>query len=318
MDVMELKLSIIIPAYNVEKYIIRCLDSIYAQDLPIEEYEVIVVNDGSTDCTLEILRNYRKANLRIISQNNQKLGAARNNGTKTAIGNYIWFVDADDWIEPNVLKHLISLAYEYSLDLLSFDCVEKEIISDSILSGISYIQNSKLKQGACRILYRREFLLENSLFFKEGVVYEDNEFLPRVFYYAKRIKSIKSQIYNYYMNPYSITHNPIVGMNVLYSLLSNVIDMKSFSDKVYDENKRAGKVLYGRTAMTFNTFLLKMVQAEKDVSDKFITKYREAKSEIVYAMRKSNSKKYKIESIMLCIFPIKLICFLYQIQYIKK
>ena len=99
------KLSIIIPVYNTEEYLPRCLNSCLEQDLLANEYEIIAINDGSSDNSLQILNAYalKYPNIRVINQENRGLGATRNRGLNLAIGEYIWFVDSDDWVLENCL-----------------------------------------------------------------------------------------------------------------------------------------------------------------------------------------------------------------------
>lgn len=117
-----IKLSLVIPMYNVELYIEKCLNSCINQDLSSNEYEIIIVNDGSKDTSLSraeaIARKHN--NIKIISQENGGLSSARNTGLKNAKGEYIWFIDSDDWIEPNVLKNLYQIASHNNLDILRF------------------------------------------------------------------------------------------------------------------------------------------------------------------------------------------------------
>ena len=103
-----MKLSIIIPAYNVSNYLDKCLESCFKQDLSEKEYEVIVVNDGSEDSTLDIALRWKTLheNLSVISQQNQGLSMARNNGLRAAQGEYVMFLDSDDWYDPNMLSLL--------------------------------------------------------------------------------------------------------------------------------------------------------------------------------------------------------------------
>ena len=117
-----MKLSIIIPVYNVEKYVLRCLDSCYRQDLPESDYEVICVDDGSTDNSSSLIETFAKKhnNIVVLHQSNAGQSAARNYGLKKAKGDYIWFIDSDDWIQPNVIKRLLIQAYQENLDTLCF------------------------------------------------------------------------------------------------------------------------------------------------------------------------------------------------------
>ena len=117
-----MQLSIIVPVYNVADYLAKCLDSLLAQDLPQNEYEIIVVNDGSTDNSGEIAQQYadKYANITLINQGNQGLSGARNTGIKCAKGDYIQFVDSDDYLEENVLGGLLKQVEKDNLDVLRF------------------------------------------------------------------------------------------------------------------------------------------------------------------------------------------------------
>ena len=116
------KLSIIVPVYNVENWLSRCASSLINQDLDKSEYEIIFVNDGSTDDSFEIAKKYSESydNIILISQENKGLSAARNAGINKANGKYIWFVDSDDWIEPNIAGQLLKEAEDCGLDVLCF------------------------------------------------------------------------------------------------------------------------------------------------------------------------------------------------------
>ena len=104
-----MKLSIVVPIYKVEPYLRKCVDSLLNQDLPTEDYEIILVDDGSPDCCGEICDEYasKYGNIRVIHRENGGLSAARNSGIEIAQGKYIQFVDSDDYLEPNVLKTLV-------------------------------------------------------------------------------------------------------------------------------------------------------------------------------------------------------------------
>ena len=117
-------LSIIVPFFNVEKYIKECIHSLYSQDIPSDNYEVILVNDCSPDNSREIVVELQKEypTLTLIDHDkNKKLGGARNSGLKVAKGDYIWFVDSDDFLKPNILNNLLEISYQNNLDVLHFD-----------------------------------------------------------------------------------------------------------------------------------------------------------------------------------------------------
>ena len=120
---MELKLSIVVPIYKVEPYLPKCVESLLAQDLREEDYEIILVDDGSPDLCGEICDGYaaRYANVKAVHRKNGGLSAARNTGIEVAQGEYVQFVDSDDYLEPNVLKTLVDKMDSDKLDILRFN-----------------------------------------------------------------------------------------------------------------------------------------------------------------------------------------------------
>ena len=115
---MRIKLSIIVPVYNVENYIRNTLDSIFSQSFPRDEVEIIIVNDGTTDSSMSIVHefanNYLTYNFKILNQINQGLSAARNAGISSAVGDYLWFVDGDDRIRINSVARILELIESYN------------------------------------------------------------------------------------------------------------------------------------------------------------------------------------------------------------
>lgn len=225
------RVSIIVPFYNVEQFIGRCLDSIYRQNLPENEYEVICVDDCSPDNSLSIVELYAKdhLNLKIVrNQTNRKLGGARNAGLDVAIGDYIWFVDSDDLIEDNVLKELCSIAEENDLDVLHFNYENypikthlHELQSTGVVTGPELFFDKRFiwyhdLVTAWRKLYRRSFLIENHISFAEHIMYEDSDYAIRVFAKAQRVLHNNIQAYNYNVNPASITRVEYTSNHILY------------------------------------------------------------------------------------------------------
>ena len=220
---MELKVSIIVPVYNVRPYLEKCVLSLLDQDLSPEEYEMILVDDGSTDGGGELCDQFavRHGNIRIIHQANQGLSVARNTGLSVAKGRYVQFVDSDDWIESGVLKGLARKMEEDSLDVLRFDyrriAEAGEVVTgwnapvdmDSagrVLSGLSFlVQHLWYTCYACQFMLRREFLTGNKLYFMPGILFEDTEWTPRVLESAKRVCGVGTLVYNYLERQGSIT-----------------------------------------------------------------------------------------------------------------
>lgn len=207
------KFSIVVPVYNVEQYLDQCLESLQAQEY--KDYEVICVNDGSTDRSRDILAEWeaRMPKMRVIDRENGGLSAARNTGLKAATGDYVVFVDSDDWVEPTMLSTLAeSIGNE---DMICFACQRTDNeATDSLpneqTSGWDYYNRHALEARAVPFVcvwqrcYRREFLMNNNLWFREGILHEDNEFTPRACLKAKSIKVIPDVLYNYRIRPNSI------------------------------------------------------------------------------------------------------------------
>lgn len=210
-----MKLSVIIPVYNVEKYLSECLDSIISQDF--DDYEVLCIDDGSTDLSLEILKDYERRyhQIKVICHEyNQGQSAARNTGIKQASGKYIQFIDSDDLVKPDTFKTLYSIAEENSTDVLFFNMeiwndVDNNLIRDDVrnryIGGIHtgldmFCQLSKAnvsKPEVCRQFMLRDFLLKKQLFFKEGILHEDVLFSFMVVMEAQRVMDSNLYLYIY-------------------------------------------------------------------------------------------------------------------------
>ena len=214
-----MKLSLVVAAYNIEDYIGDCLRSIFQQNAPIDCYEVIVVNDGSKDNTLNIIKSFEEGqpNLIIIDQINKGLSAARNAGLKKANGECILFVDGDDAITNNSIEKIISSFIKYpKTDFLIFDWIHNEIdINKKTYSrplrdkDRKYYEQPLERNKADKILtrgvqwlivYRTEYLRKNNLEYLEGILYEDNEFRMRAFFFANEIRFIPFAHYIYSAN----------------------------------------------------------------------------------------------------------------------
>ena len=212
--------SVIIPVFNVEKYLRACLDSVLNQSF--SDWEAVCVNDGSTDGSASILAEYaaKDDRFRGVEQPNGGLSAARNTGMKNATGEYVLFLDSDDWLETDALETLAgNLDGE---DMLCFsgrrylELENRFLPSDQLeeriyLSGMDYYnENALLRRDfafVCVVLraYRRSFLDENALRFKEGIFHEDNLFTPLACYFARRVKVLNRCLYDYRVRDNSIT-----------------------------------------------------------------------------------------------------------------
>ena len=209
-------LSIIIPVYNVEKYVWKTLESIFESTLPKSELEVIVVNDGTKDNSMSIVNEFAAKfdNLKIINQENQGLSVARNTGLKAACGKYVWFVDSDDWVAYDSLPFLLKHLEHSDKDVLMFKIREYDEEGRILLERFFHDnQNEEQVSGTDVVLYQkkygvditpmqqyvisRDFLLSNKLFFVPGIYHEDKEFAPRMLINAKKVTIIPKVIYCY-------------------------------------------------------------------------------------------------------------------------
>lgn len=222
----RLKVSIIIPFFNAAEYLGRCLESVLGQDL--DACEVICVNDGSTDKSLSIAEDYasQDRSIRIISQPNGGLSNARNNGMRVAEGEYLMFVDGDDYLEKNVLGHLYELCEHHSLDMLDFRVnVVRNSVSNlmfpepdrtpEVSDGRSYLALYIARYGrqpfvsAWSHLFRRRMIADSGLSFIEGRKYEDLVFTAGAYLKSERVMYTGIAVYNYVKVEGSITTSGI-------------------------------------------------------------------------------------------------------------
>lgn len=198
------KFSIIIPVYNVASYLRDCLDSVLAQ--ACADWEAVCVNDGSTDQSLSILKEYtaKDKRIRIIDQPNGGLSAARNVGLKAAKGEYVFFLDGDDWIVPDALEKLNQQIA--GQDMIVYSGRQHATYA----SGMEYYNANALLPHkipfVCAVLriYKRTFLQAYNLWFTKGIYHEDNLFTPIACYYAGKVTVIPDELYVYRIRENSI------------------------------------------------------------------------------------------------------------------
>lgn len=240
-------LSLIIPCYNVENYILKCLNSIVSQNISITDYEIIVINDGSKDKSGSIAKAYcekHPGNFRYFEQKNIGLSGTRNRGIKLAKGDYLWFVDSDDWIEENCLCSIIN-SLTNNCDVLAFSgfIPEGGRIENSSCFNIGVNSKSKLfhsgfADAAQLYIFRKEFLLENNLFFKEGIKHEDTLFTPIVLHKAENIVFFRTPVYHFLQREGSIT--TVVDIKRIYDLWDNMKILYDYSKAINDEVLKKG------------------------------------------------------------------------------
>lgn len=247
------RLSFIVPFYNVERYIEQCITSLLSQDIPKEEYEIICVDDCSQDSSIDIVRSLQVdySNIIVVRQKeNHKLGSARNLGLSVAQGKYVWFIDSDDYIESNCLRSLLEIAENNEIDILHFDYKEDicgKIIpyrvlyeSTEVCSGEHFFldEQNEIWWKRCvevwRRIHKRDFLLSYSISFASDVMYEDLDYSIRVMGHASFVLHANCSPYIYRKNTDSITHTKktpeIICFQVLQMFRSGK-SIKLFSNK---------------------------------------------------------------------------------------
>lgn len=265
--------SIIVPMYSAAPYIERCLQSVFNQNITDEKYEVIIINDGSPDNSEQIAREFSsgRANVRVFRQENKGLGGARNTGIDNALGEYIVFLDADDYLQVNCLplvEKKISYADFEGVDVFELGCnsVSEEgivlttfipDIVEKFYSGMEYYLKVKSINSACNKLYRRSSL--GTLRFKEKIYSEDSEFNTRAFFFFKKVCALNLVLGNFVQTSGSITRskNKNTKNKYIQDILSIFSSFKKFERIHSTETKIENEYFEKKyTLFTVNVFHL--------------------------------------------------------------
>ncbi|MDM1503176.1 glycosyltransferase family 2 protein [Myroides marinus] len=218
-----MKLSIIVAMFNAELYIKRCLESIYNKNsLDYDDFEVIVIDDGSTDKSSEIVLSLQVkfSNIILLKKDNGGQSSARNMGFKRATGKYILCLDSDDYIEGDKLDYLLNRVLLNNNDIIAFDCrvvdYQSNLISEQLfnykvkesenISIDEFCKKTIILGAMCFYFYKRSVILENNLYLHEGIKLEDEEFVTLFFSYSKTISYYKEILYNYRKHEASTTN----------------------------------------------------------------------------------------------------------------
>ena len=207
-----IKVSIIVPIFNTASLLPKCISSLLRQTL--QEIEIILVNDASTDNSLSIIQEYERQNpnkIKVIdSKINQRQGSARNLGIKVAEGEYLGFVDSDDWAELNMYELLYKQAIKNQSDLCY--CYRQQVTENGVISKDTasyFMQEGKVSEASRRkmivnhvtcipqFLYKRSIFTEQNIRFPQHIRYEDMMIDPLVLLYAENITAVKQPLYNY-------------------------------------------------------------------------------------------------------------------------
>lgn len=240
-------ISIIVPVYNVEQYLTKCLQSILIQTY--QNFELILVNDGSTDNSLVICEEYKKkdSRIRIINKENGGLSSARNAGLKEMKGDYIVFIDSDDWIEKDYLQKLFDSLLDNNADIVQCNFIKEDIHGRTlqkfcdnkvVTEGKNFIKNLYNRKTYLQTvvvwnkIYRKE-IFTNTLF-DEGIHHEDEAIIHELLYKASKIVCIDNILYHYIVRQNSITQQRLSpkSLDAIYALEKRMIFFKNNNEYI--------------------------------------------------------------------------------------
>lgn len=260
------KYSIIVPVYNTGDYLYHCLDSIKKQSY--KNFEAIIVNDGSTDNSGEIINNYQEdKRFVIVNQNNMGVSMARNNGISKATGEYIVFLDSDDYLDKNYLE-VVNKEFDDDLDILKIGA--SKIGEDTLYNNVSFpkinsdeaiikLLTDSFMETVWSYVFNARFFKDNNFLFPKGRVHEDFGTIPIILEKASKIKAIDNKIYNYVLRPGSI----------MQTINAEAQDRK-FSDALYLYNDLKNK-LHNKYLISYltNGIIIKYFSLSKESQKKY-------------------------------------------------
>ncbi|MDD6795965.1 MAG: glycosyltransferase [Clostridiaceae bacterium] len=240
------KISVIVPVFKVEKYIEQCINSIINQS--IKDIEIIIIDDESPDRSIEIVKAINDDRIKIINQKNKGLSGARNTGIRAATGEYIAFVDSDDYLAFNTAyEEMYNIAIEEGSDIVAGNCIwfysdknnypmerNKNYFNKTPMDSEEfYINSLKTKRIFAPVwlnLYKKKLFDENDLYFKEGIYHEDEEFTPRALLLSNKISIYDKEFYVYRQREGSIVNS---GLNLkrCEDLLDTCLFLSDLADK---------------------------------------------------------------------------------------
>ena len=264
--------SIIIPIYNVETFVERCLLSVLNQTY--KKTEIIVINDCSQDKSMDIVRGIIEGNpdkfpkVQIIEHSENKgISASRNTGINASEGDYIFFLDSDDWLSSDCIEKQVFLAKKYNSDLVigdlnfegynwgfhkwwDFNCLPENIDDNVIIQNLFY--SFKIYMMVWNKLIRRSIIMNNNIYFKEGIIHEDDLWFYELIRFIKKMSILNAKTYFYYLREGSLmSKNNIVNLNNKYIVSEFMI--KSLNKDMQD-NRCKFALLYADSVIKNNFY----------------------------------------------------------------
>lgn len=278
-----IKYSFIVPVYNTEKYLKKCLDSLVNQTY--KDFEIIVVNDGSTDKSSSIISKYQKKykNIIVINKENEGLSMARNRGVQKSSGKYIIFVDSDDYVSNKLLEEVDKKIDDS--DILRFQIATEDEEYTKIneyheegfesmcgYDAFKYLSSYHFVEPAWCYVIRKDYYIENKFSFKKGVYHEDFGLIPYVIYKARKVKSIDFIGYYYIQRNGSIMNNCDYKKTVkkTFDMLEQYKTMRLFAKNINRKNNLADYFL----SYISNSVIVKARELKKDEKKVYINELK--------------------------------------------
>lgn len=306
-----MKLTVVLTVYNKEAFLQRALDALCGQQgVSSIRYEILAVNDGSTDGSLAILQEYAKRDrhLRIITQSNQGLSMARNNGVASAQGEYIWFVDADDTISIDAVS-LICETAQKEPDVIpvyartnGIERVRNQVNPD-VKTGKDILLDGHWEHCGVFNVCKRAFLLNNGLRFMAGIYHEDAEYTPRMLYAAQSVRVIPRILYTVYRESNSIMTTPYAKR--AFDCLTVAESLSRFVKEKGESGTRVGRVMDGRIAVLINNGMAVILQHNITEQTRFNQVFFEKREWLLRPLEAAPQWKYRLEAQLFKLFPMR-------------
>lgn len=290
MNSKKITLSIIVPVYNVEKYIANCLDSIKASVNTYDnEVEIVIVNDGTTDSSIDICKKYISSfkHMTIINQKNKGLSGARNTGISKSNGKYLLFLDSDDMIEENAIKNILQAIYNNGTDIILGKAIKLNNTTKEKITNTLYYskitkdtcpvkaftkldKNNRFWFAAWLLIVKRELVCSKKLYFKEGIYHEDELWVPYVMSNSKTISYLEEPFYIYRTG----REGSIITKNNPKKEFDKIIIIDELEKIKKNKSTKVKKMLSNRQASLMYGLLLKYKTLEPNDSQQLMQKIK--------------------------------------------
>ena len=269
-----MKASIIVPVFNGEEYIGTCIQSLV--DQTYKELEILIINDGSSDRTVDICRSFHDDRIRIVTQENQGVSAARNRGIKESLGDVLLFVDSDDWVDRNFVEELTAPFNDSSISLVACGIIReysdssknvrisKEYVGriNRDLLGRSVLKPGGIEGYMCNKAFRRSVIVENALTVDRDIsICEDVKFVMEFIRYCDFAKVIENSIYHYVQHESSARNQSIRGKCFNPKWLSEIKAWEDIS-KLTLSDAELNEIVKGRLCLASTLYLKRMIRCE--------------------------------------------------------